>query len=163
MWQAYEDAIPIEERNDFVKAYRRRLIGELGPQAMQEAAEAWAVWEGMTSHLTVPPVEDVKQVHGSSEYNLAFSRIENHYFTHGAFFPRDGYLLEQKNIDLIRHIPTAIVQGRYDVVCPMMSAYDLKRVFPEAELMITLAGHSAFEEMNTHELVKITDRLKFDR
>ena len=69
------------------------------------------------------------------------------------FFPRDGFLLEKQNIDRIRHIPTVIVQGRYDVVCPPISAFDLHSVFPEAELIFTLAGHSGFERETIVELV----------
>ncbi|CAE7553527.1 PIP [Symbiodinium microadriaticum] len=163
VWEGYKQVIPEEEQGDFVKAYRRRLTGELGAEEMQRAAVAWAVWEGMTSNLQPPDASEVSSKHGSTHYSLAFSRIENHYFSHGAFFPRDGYLLEKENIDKIRHIPTTIVQGRYDVVCPMMSAYDLKKAFPEADLKVTVSGHSAFEPGNTHELVKATDRLKYDR
>lgn len=73
------------------------------------------------------------------------------------FFPRDGFLLEKANIDKIRHIPTVVVQGRYDVVCPAVSAYDLKRAFPEAVLTVTLTGHSGFEKDIIAELVRATD------
>jgi proline iminopeptidase len=85
---------------------------------------------------------------------------ENHYFTNRGFFPRDGYLLEKKQIDKIRHIPTVLVQGRYDVVCPAKSAYDLKEVFPEAILHMTLTGHSCFEKEISARLVEATDAFK---
>jgi proline iminopeptidase len=162
VWEIYKNAIPEAERGDFVKAYHRRLTGQLGREEMEKAAKAWAVWEGMTSNLHPPDPTEVQSKHGSTHYSLAFSRIENHYFTNKAFFPRDGYLLEKQNIDKIRHIPTVIVQGRYDVVCPIMTAYDLKQAFPEAELRVVIAGHSAFEPEITNELVRATDEWKFN-
>lgn len=106
------------------------------------------------------PREDIEGRYGVDEFALAFARIENHYFTNAAFFPRDGWLLEPQNLDRIRHIPTAIVQGRYDVVCPPKSAYELKLGLPEADLRYTLAGHSGFEKENIRELVAATDRFK---
>ena len=162
-WEVYKNAIPEAERGDFVQAYRKRLRGDLGPEEMKNASIAWAVWEGMTSSLHPPDAALVQSKHGSADYSLAFARIENHYFHNKGFFPRDGFLLEKENIDKIRHIPTFIVQGRYDVVCPIISAYDLKKAFPEADLTVTITGHSAFEPDITDKLVNITDRLKFNR
>ena len=125
--------------------------------------KAWAVWEGRTSTLVPPSWETTNKAHGSKKYSLAFSRIENHYFSNKGFFPRDGWLLEKEQIDKIRHIPCCIVQGRFDVVCPARSAYDLHKAFPESELKITLAGHSQFEPNTRSQLVKNTDRFKYDR
>ncbi len=88
-------------------------------------------WEGRTSKLVEDDWESIKSKFGADDFSLAFARIENHYFTNKGFFPRDGFLLEKANIDKIRHIPTVIVQGRYDMVCPIRSAYDLKQAFPE--------------------------------
>ena len=102
----------------------------------------------------------MKRKFGSDDFSLAFARIENHYFTNKGFFPRDGFLLEKANIDRIRHIPTVIVQGRYDMVCPMTSAYDLKQSFPEADLQVTLTGHSGFEKEIIEKLVAATDKFK---
>ena len=84
--------------------------------------------------------------------------IISHYLScyYVGFFPRDGFLLEKTQIDKIRHIPTIIVQGRYDMVCPCVSAFELKTVFPEAELVMTMAGHSGFEIENIKELVAAT-------
>ncbi len=90
---------------------------------------------------------------------LALARIECHYFMNNAFFDTNNYLIE--NVDKVRHIPTVIVQGRYDVVCPMMSAWELHRAWPEAELMVTPdAGHSATEPGNIAALVGATDRFR---
>lgn len=127
---------------------------------MHKAAKAWSMWEGRVSKLIQDPLEATTEKFGDDKFALAFARIENHYFTNEGFFPRDGFLLEKQNIDKIRHIPTVIVQGRYDVVCPAISAYDLKQVFPEAELIYTLTGHSGFEKEIIKELVGATEKFK---
>lgn len=121
---------------------------------------ALSVWEGRTSKLVQDSWEEIAGRYGADEFALAFASIENHYFSNQAFFPRDGWLLEPQNTARIRHIPTAIVQGRYDVVCPAVSAFDLKLALPEAELRYTLAGHSGLEPENIRELVAATDRFK---
>src|SRR5205085_9633054 len=93
------------------------------------------------------------------EFAMAFARIECHYFMHNAFFDTDNYLIE--NVGKIRHIPSVIVQGRYDVVCPMMSAWELHRAWPEAELdLIPDAGHSATEPGIIDGLVRATEEFK---
>ena len=96
---------------------------------MYKAAKIWSMWEGRVSKLVQDPFAATQSRFGQDQFALAFARIENHYFTNKGFFPRDGYLLEKENIDKIKHIPTVIVQGRYDVVCPgttyiYMYAYD---------------------------------------
>ena len=159
-WAAYEAAIPVEERGDYIKAYGRRLRGEMGEEEMKKAAKAWSIWEGRTSKLVQDPREAVKDRFGADKFSLAFARIENHYFTNKGFFPRDGFLLEKANIDKIRHIPTVIVQGRYDVVCPAITAYELSQAFPESEMHVTLTGHSGFETEIIEKLVAATDKFK---
>jgi proline iminopeptidase len=95
-------------------------------------------------------------------YAAAFARIECHYFVNGGFLRSDNQLIEE--VGRIRHIPAVIVQGRYDVVCPMKSAWDLHRAWPEATLHISAdAGHSAFEPSNLHELIKATERFSRNR
>jgi proline iminopeptidase len=97
-----------------------------------------------------------------SAYAAAFARIECHYFINRGFLRSDDQLLAE--VGHIRHIPAVIVQGRYDVVCPMKSAWDLHRAWPEADLRIMArAGHSAFEPDTTHELVSATDRFALSR
>jgi proline iminopeptidase len=155
-WEKYLDIIPEAERADLIAAYHRRLFGE--DEAVRlEAARAWSKWEVSTSRLfrkesAIKEFEDPKLA-------LAFARIENHYFTNNAFFQTDNFLLE--NMGKIRHIPGIIVQGRYDVVCPMRSAWDLHRAWPEAELVIVPdAGHSALEAGISRELVRATEAFK---
>ncbi|HEU4670898.1 MAG TPA: prolyl aminopeptidase [Dyella sp.] len=153
-WETYLSAIPEAERGDLMSAYHRRLTGD-DAAARVAAARAWSVWEGATSFLW----QDKGHIEasGEDEFALAFARIECHYFVHGGFFEHDDQLL--RHVDRIRGIPAVIVQGRYDVVCPLRSAWDLHRAWPEADLRIVQdAGHSAFEPGILHELVEATDR-----
>ena len=155
-WETYLKAIPEVEHGDLMSAYYRRLTSS-DPIERVEAARAWSVWEGATSYLWQD--EGHIQSSGEDEFALAFARIECHYFVHGGFFEHDDQLL--RNVDRIRKIPAVIVQGRYDVVCPMRSAWDLHRAWPEADLCIVQdAGHSAFEPGNISELIKATDRFR---
>ncbi len=155
-WERYLAAIPEVEHGDLMSAYHRRLTSA-DPAVQLAAARAWSVWEGSTSFLFPDP----GHIAGSAEdqFALAFARIECHYFVNGGFFECDDQLL--RNVGRIRDIPAVIVQGRYDVVCPMRSAWDLHRAWPEADLRIVAdAGHSAFEAGITHELVSATDRFR---
>ena len=153
-WEDYLAPIPEAERGDLLHAYHRRLTSE-DPKVRQEAARAWSVWEGRTSCLA--PNEDLIARTGGDEFSLAFARIECHYFVNAGFLQPETQLLD--DVAKIRHIPAVIVQGRYDVVCPMENAWALHRAWPEAELRIVGdAGHSAFEPGILSELVDATDR-----
>ncbi len=155
-WETYLAAIPEVERGDLMSAYYRRLTGA-DPEARLAAAKAWSVWEGSTSFL----LPDPQHVAGTAvdAFALAFARIECHYFVHGGFFEHEDQLL--RNAGRLRGIPAVIVQGRYDVVCPMRSAWDLHRAWPEADFRIVPdAGHSAFEPGIAHELIEATDRFR---
>ncbi|HVK66258.1 MAG TPA: alpha/beta hydrolase, partial [Polyangium sp.] len=117
----------------------------------------WSVWEGSTSFL-FQNHDYIARCAGDA-FADAFARIECHYFVNRGFFEHDGQLLT--DVGRIRHIPTVIVQGRYDVVCPSKSAWDLHRAFPEANLrLVADAGHSAFEPGIIHELVTATDAFR---
>jgi proline iminopeptidase len=155
LWEHYVEPIPPAERHDMIRAYYRRLTGS-DRQALDEAAAAWSIWEGATSHLRQDP-DYIKKFATDAAYAAAFARIECHYFINAGFFRQDDQLLA--DVPRIRHIPAVIVQGRYDVVCPMRSAWDLHRAWPEADLQIVPdAGHSAFEAGNSRALVAATDR-----
>ena len=139
-----------------VSAYYKRLTSE-DESVRLEAARAWSIWEGSTSKLFLDP--DFIERFADAEFALAFARIECHYFMNNAFFDTDNYLIE--NVGKIRGVPSVVVQGRYDVVCPMMSAWELHRAWPEAELrVIADAGHSATEPGITSALVEATDRFR---
>ncbi len=153
-WEHYLAPIPEAERGDLLSAYHRRLTGA-DPEARRRAAVAWSVWEGTTSKLRVDP-DMVRRV-SQDAFADAFARIECHYFVNRGFLRSDAQLLD--DVDRIRHIPAVIVQGRYDVVCPMESAWALHRAWPEAELIVVPdAGHSALEPGITRALVDATDR-----
>jgi proline iminopeptidase len=153
LWEEYLSEIPKAERGDMVRAYYKRLTSR-NKKTLVRAARTWSIWEGATSYLRSSP-ESIAQFKQSA-YAAAFARIECHYFINRGFMRRDSQLLD--DVGRIRHIPAVIVQGRYDVVCPMRSAWDLHRAWPEAELRVVPdAGHSAFEPGNTRELVRATD------
>jgi proline iminopeptidase len=154
LWEQYVAPIPVPERIDMVQAYYRRLTSD-DVARRNAAAHTWAVWEGATSHLRTNPRFVAK--FDNPDYAAAFARIEAHYFVNRGFLETEDQLL--RDVDRIREIPAVIVQGRYDIVCPMRSAWDLHRRWPEAQLRIVPdAGHSAFESGNTRELVAATDR-----
>ena len=153
-WQAYLKPIPPEEQDDLVSAYYRRLTSK-DRQVRLEAARAWSVWEASTSKL-IPSVAS-KQYFGQDNFAEAFARIECHYFVNQGFFERENQLLV--NIDRIRHLPGVIVQGRYDVVCPMISAWELHQAWQEAEfIVIDDAGHSMSEPGIKDALIRASDR-----
>jgi proline iminopeptidase len=115
------------------------------------------VWEGSTSKLFPDPL--FIEHYAEDEFAVAFARIECHYFVNNAFFETDNWLIE--HVAAIRHIPAVIVQGRYDVVCPLMSAWELHRAWPEADFhIIADAGHAAFEPGTRSALVEATDRFR---
>jgi proline iminopeptidase len=152
----YLAPIPAAERGDLVHAYYRRLTG--GDEAARlEAARAWSVWEGSTIRLVPDP--KVIADFGDPHKALALARIECHYFVNNTFFQTDDWLIE--HVEAIRRIPGVIVQGRYDVVCPAMSAWELSRAWPEADLRIVPdAGHHAMEPGIVDALVTATDRFR---
>lgn len=153
-WAPYEAAIPKNERKDYLKAYYKRLTSE-DPKVHMPAARAWSIWEGSTSKLY--PDEAFAASFGADATTLAFARIEAHYFHHKGFFDTDDQLL--RDAGKLAKIPGTIVQGRYDVVCPMMSAHDLHQAWPESELIVVPdAGHSAFEPGISRALVATTDK-----
>jgi proline iminopeptidase len=153
-WEDYLAPIPVEERGNLLQAYHRRLTGD-DRAIRQEAARAWSIWEGSTSKL-LPDASGAARF-GEDHFAEAFARIECHYFVNGGFFEVDDQLL--RDVDRIRHIPAVIVQGRYDVVCPMKSAWDLHRAWPEAQLIVVRdAGHSMSESGISSALVEVGDR-----
>jgi proline iminopeptidase len=152
----YLAVIPPEERGDMMQAYYKRLTGK--DEAVRvRAAKAWSLWEAVTS--TLRPSPEMKASMSKDEFALAFARIECHYFVNGGFFERDNQLLEDAK--RIRHIPGILVQGRYDVVCPMETAWALHKAWPEAEMYVAqTSGHSAFEPEIVHHLIAATDRFR---
>lgn len=153
-WEHFLAPIPVAERDDMLAAYHRRLTSP-DAELRSTAARAWSIWEGSTSKLL--PSGDMVMRFGESRFAEAFARIESHYFVNRGFFEADDWLI--RNVDRIRHIPAVIVQGRYDVVCPMRSAWDLHRAWPEADFRVVAdAGHAASESGTLAQLIDATDR-----
>lgn len=154
LWEKFLAPITPRERGDMMRAYYRRLTSR-SAKVRARAAHAWSVWEAATSYLRANPRDIAK--FDDPEMAAAFARIECHYFVNRGFLKHEDQLLRE--VPRIRHIPAVIVQGRYDVVCPMRSAWALHRAWPEAELRIVAdAGHSALEPGITRELVAATNR-----
>lgn len=153
-WEHYLAAIPEAEHGDLVAAYYRRLTSA-DAAVRQAAARAWSTWEGATSKLL--PSEALVKRFGEDRFAEAFARIECHYFVNGGFFERPDQLLA--NAARLRKIPGVIVQGRYDVVCPARSAWDLHRAWPEADFQLVAdAGHAASEPGIHSRLIAAADR-----
>jgi proline iminopeptidase len=155
-WEKYWNYIPASERGNMVKAYYKRLT-DPDEKVRFEAAKIWSQWEAATSYLIVR--EENINDYGESQKAVAFARIECHYFMNNAFFKTDNYLIEQ--VEKIRHIPGVIVQGRYDVVCPPRSAWDLHKAWPESKLnIIPDSGHAASENGIRSALIEATDQFR---
>ena len=154
-WEHYLAPIPPAERADLVRAYHARLTSE-DAAVRAEACKAWSIWEGRTSKL-IPDQDLVDSFGGPMAESLA--RIECHYFFNSGFLNSENSLLNPSKVDRIRGIPSVIVQGRYDMVCPIKSAWDLHRAWPEAEfIVIPDAGHSAFDGGIQAALIEACDR-----
>ena len=155
-WEGFLAPIPPDERHDMIAAYHRRLTS--ADRAVQiEAARAWSIWEGTTISLLPDPARIAK--FGQDDYAIAFARIECHYFMNAGFFERDDQLIA--DVGRIRRIPGVIVQGRYDVVTPMRTAWDLHAAWPEADFrLVADAGHAVTEPGITREIVAATDRFR---
>jgi proline iminopeptidase len=155
-WQEYLNFIPEAERTDIVAAYYKRLTGEDAEERLK-AAIIWSQWEAKTSRLI--PDEQYVKAFEKPELALAFARIESHYFFNKGFFETDGFLLE--HAPTLKDIPTFIVQGRYDVVCPIKSAWDLHQAMPWSQLrIIPDAGHSVWEPGILDAVIDAADAMR---
>jgi proline iminopeptidase len=153
LWESFLAPIPEAERGDLVGAYNKRLIGT-DPKAQLEAARAWSIWEGSTIKLL--PSKQNSTSYGQDQFALAFARIENHYFTHGGWMD-DGQLI--RDAHKLKNIPGVIIQGRYDVCTPAITAWELHKAWPEAEFIIVDdAGHAFDEPGIMHQLITATDK-----
>jgi proline iminopeptidase len=153
-WEQFLAPIPEAERADLIGAYYKRLTGD-DEKVKLACAKAWSIWEGGTVSLF--PSEERIASFGGDAFAIAFARIEAHYFANGGFFERDDQILA--GIDRVRAIPAVIVQGRYDVVTPMKSAWELHKAWPQAQFIVVQdAGHAASEPGIIDALVRATDR-----
>lgn len=153
-FEEFQSHIPEEERGDMIGAYYRRLTSR-DPQVQIEAARIWARWEG--SVLSIQPDPTRVEAFGADHYAIAFARIECHYFQNSGFLDSDDQLL--RNVDRIRHIPGVIVHGRYDMCTPFINAWQLKKMWPEADLKIVEdSGHAVTEPGIVDALIETTKR-----
>ncbi|MBB3889440.1 proline iminopeptidase [Phenylobacterium haematophilum] len=153
-WARFCAPIPEAERGDMMAAYHKRLT-HTDRRIQAEAAAAWSQWEGDTISIRGPEARPSK--FNEIDFAIAFARIESHFFVNGGFFKEDNWILN--NIDKIRGIPGWIVQGRFDVVTPMDSAWRLKSAWPEASFDIVWdAGHASTEPGIVDGLIRATDQ-----
>ena len=147
-WQRYLAPVLPARRGQLVQAYHELLFG--GNEAVRlQAAKAWVDWESYLVQFQPQPVD------GDAHEVLAMARIESHYFAHLGWL--DGARALLANIDSIRHIPTLIVQGRYDLCTPVQSAWDLQQAFPEAALRVVQGGHASLEAPLSEALRQAAD------
>ncbi|ULB11081.1 prolyl aminopeptidase [Cereibacter azotoformans] len=153
IWARFVAPVPAAERGDLIAAYHRRLFsGNL----MEESrfGRAWANWENALASVS----QDVPVGESPSEYARAFARLENHYFSNAGFLEQDGWILANRS--RIAHIPAVIVQGRYDMICPPLSAWKLAEGWDKADLrLVPFAGHALSEPGISAELVRVMDTL----
>ncbi len=153
-WQDYLKPIPGADHVDLLQAYYRHLTSDNEVERMA-AAKAWSMWEGRCA--TLKPSQSVVDHFGDPFTALSLARIECHYFVNNSFLEEDQIL---RDAHKLHDIPGVIVQGRYDMVCPIESAWDLHKVWPQAELkIIDDAGHSASETGTRSALVDATDKM----
>jgi proline iminopeptidase len=154
-WARFVGYLPEGERDDLLEAYYRRLINP-DPAIHIPAARAWSLYEGSCS--TLIPNPDTLALAGSDEHAVGLARLEAHYFRNN-LFDTESFLLDR--LDRIRHIPTVIVQGRYDIVCPIETADEVHRAWPQARYVVVGdAGHSAMEPGIRSALVDATSRFR---
>ena len=153
VWSRFTDLIPVDEQDDLIAAYEKRLFcGDM--QIELKYAKAWSSWENALASIN----SNGSECESPGEYARAFARLENHYFVNAGFLEADGEILV--NMDRIAHIPGVIVQGRYDMICPPQAAYSIAQVWPACELdMIPNAGHTLSEPGITAGLVRAMDRI----
>ncbi len=154
-WRRFAEFLPEVERGDLLAAYHRRLM-DPDPEVHLPAARAWSVYEGACS--TLLPSPETVAAFGEDRLALGLARIEAHYFANRIFLAENALL---DNVARIRQIPSVIIQGRYDVVCPIATAEDLHMAWPEADYVVVPdAGHSAMEPGIRRALVSAMEKFK---
>ena len=152
LWEGFLAPVPVEERGQLIKAYSR-LLNDPDPAVHGPAAVAWSRWESST--ITLLPDPDLVNAFTEVAFAVAFARIENHYFMNGGWYD-DGQLI--RDAVKLRDIPGVIIQGRYDMCTPAVTAWDLHKAWPEAEFtIIPDAGHSFSEPGILDAIIGATD------
>ncbi len=155
-WEQFSNFVPEEERHDLLSAYYKRLTNDKDPEAQIQASVHWSLYEGACSSL-LPNYETIT-TEEQKQQSLALARIEAHYFTNEVFSENKSLL---HNIEHLRFIPTTIIQGRYDVICPIKTANKLHQLWPEANYVVVPdAGHSALDAPLRSQLIRATEETK---
>lgn len=154
LWRGFAEAIPEAERGDLIAAYHRRLFsGDILTET--RFARSWAAWENGLASIEHEGLAG----EGPADYARAFARLENHYFSHAGFLEEDGQIL--RDLPRLAEVPGTIVQGRYDMICPPVSAWKLAEGWKGADLrIIPVAGHALSEPGISAELVRVMDALR---
>ena len=153
LWAKFTEIIPENDRDDLIAAYHKGLFSGDSAQEIRYG-RAWSAWENALASIT----SDGRPGPGPAQYARAFARIENHYFTHAGFLETDGQIL--RDIANIAHIDGTIVQGRFDMICPPVSAQTLHNAWPASTLRIVpRAGHALSEPGISAELIRATDAI----
>jgi proline iminopeptidase len=154
VWARFTGPIPVDERDDLIAAYNRRLFsGDVAAET--RFARTWAAWENTLASIA----NDGPGGESPADYARAFARLENHYFTHAGFLDGDDHIL--RRMPSISDIPGTIVHGRYDMICPPISAHSLNAAWPASTLVtVPRAGHALSEPGISRELVRVTDALR---
>lgn len=154
VWQEYINIIDDDKRGNLILAYQE-IFASNDEEKKLKAAIAWSKWEAATSNLNYKESQITEFT--DPKFALEFAQIENHYFVNKGFFDYENQLLD--GVDAIRHIPCVIIQGRYDIVCPISTAWELSMKWPEAEFKVAKnSGHSAFEHEISETLIQYTDK-----
>ncbi|MEX0810372.1 MAG: prolyl aminopeptidase [Dongiaceae bacterium] len=154
-WRAFAGYLPPDERGDLLTNFYKRLI-DPDPNVHMPAARAWSQYEG--SNMTLMPSPETVAAFREERLAKGLARLEAHYFIHDIFMPENSLF---ENLGRIRKIPTSIVQGRYDLVCPIVTADELTQAWPEARYtVISDAGHSAMEDGIRTALIAATNRMR---
>ena len=152
-WRGFLQPIPADEHHDMIAAYHKRLFGS-DQKAAAECAQVWTAWENALASIS----STGKLYAPHSTFSRAFARLENHYFHNKLFLETDGFILKEANA--ISQTPGAIVQGRYDMICPPTSAFELSETWTRGALrMVPYSGHALSEPRIGAELVRVMDEL----
>lgn len=156
-WNIFSKTIPEKYRlNKYIESYNKCFNGDFGEKLKDDCLLSWSLWESINSNLKKENInKTIKDLKKNKSY-IALSKIEHYYFYNSCFLNKN-YLIEKSNLDKIKKIPTIIVQGMYDLICPYENAYHLHKLLPNSILYPTIAGHSQFEPENIKYLVKATD------
>lgn len=154
-WEQFAGFLPEEDQRDLLNSYYRRLTGNNAEEKL-EAAIRWSLYEGACSSL-LPNYETIT-TEEQKQHALSLARIEAHFFKNEIIKPEHSLL---KQIDKLRHIPSIIIQGRYDAICPIQTAYKLHQAWPEADyIVVPDAGHSALDPTMRSRLIEATENFK---